>query len=231
MKLSRPLKKSVRIATPVLLALLLTIAVLARRRLGAAARPASRRRPRWRSKWSARRESRRPGFGPARQRNPDRDLNRAIQSAWPLIRDQAEEARRRTRRPPQRRRRPQHRPHPPQPHPSAPFTPPTDCIVAHAATPAQLCSVGGGLQYYFIGADGSSSQGPWISPFGDLATAASASVYSGTNPLTGKSVQITYLAAENKIRISTFYPDTEYDTNKPYNFTVDANNSVSHEAW
>ena len=119
----------------------------------------------------------------------------------------------------------------PQPHPSAPFTPPADCIVAHAATPAQLCSVGGGLQYYFIGADGSSSQGPWISPFGDLATAASASVYSGTNPLTGKSVQITYLAAENKIRISTFYPDTEYDTNKPYNFTVDANNSVSHEAW
>ena len=119
----------------------------------------------------------------------------------------------------------------PQPHPSAPFTPPADCIVAHAATPAQLCSIGGGLQYYFIGADGSSSQGPWISPFGDLATAASASVYSGANPLTGKSVQITYLAAENKIRISTFYPDTQYDTNKPYNFTVDANNSVSHEAW
>ena len=118
-----------------------------------------------------------------------------------------------------------------QPHPSAPFTPPANCIVAHAATPAQLCPIGGGLQYYFIGADGSSSQGPWISPFGDLATAASASVYSGANPRTGKSVHITYLAAENKIRISTFYPDTEYDTNKPYNFTVDANNNVSHEAW
>ena len=49
--------------------------------------------------------------------------------------------------------------------------------------------------------------------------------------MTGKSVQITYLAAENKIRISTFYPDTQYDTNKPYNFTVDSNYSVSHEAW
>ncbi len=114
-----------------------------------------------------------------------------------------------------------------QPHPDAPFTPPANCIVAHAATPAQVCPVGGGLQYYFIGADGGSSQGPWIAPFGQLT----ASVYSGVNPRTGKSVTITYLAAENKIRISTFYPDNEYDTNKPYNFTVDANNNVAHEAW
>ncbi len=115
-----------------------------------------------------------------------------------------------------------------QPHPSAPFTPPANCIVAHAATPAQLCPIGGGLQYYFIGADGSSSQGPWIRPFSELATA---SVFNGANPRTGKAVTITYLAAENKIRISTFYPDNQYDTNKPYNFTVDANNKVAHEAW
>ena len=123
---------------------------------------------------------------------------------------------------------------PAQPHPSAPFTPPADCIVAHAATPAQLCSVAGGMQYYFIGADGSSQQGPWIQPFSELATlhsAGAASLYSGTNPKTGKSVQIHYLASENKIRVSTFYPDTQYDTNKPYNFTVDSNNSVAHEAW
>lgn len=122
----------------------------------------------------------------------------------------------------------------PTPHPSAPFTPPADCIVAHAATPAQLCSVGGGLQYYFIGADGSSQPGPWIQPFSELATlhsAGAASLYSGTNPKTGKSVQIHYLISENKIRVSTFYPDTQYDTNKPYNFTVDSNNSVNHEAW
>ncbi len=114
-----------------------------------------------------------------------------------------------------------------QPHPSAPFTPPADCIVAHAATPAQVCPIDGGLQYYFIGADGSSSQGPWIAPFDQLT----ATVYSGINPMTAKSVTITYLAASNKIRISTFYPDTQYDTDKPYNFTVDANNNVSHEAW
>ena len=114
-----------------------------------------------------------------------------------------------------------------QPHPGASFTPPANCIVAHAATPAQVCPIGGGLQYYYIGANGSSRQGPWIAPFSQLT----ASVFSGTNPLTGKSVTITYLAAENKIRISTFYPDNQYDVNKPYNFTVDASNNVSHEAW
>ena len=122
----------------------------------------------------------------------------------------------------------------PTPHPSAPFTPPADCIVAHAATPAQLCPVGGGLQYYFIGADGTSQPGPWIQSLTDLATlhsAGAASLYSGTNTMTGKSVQIHFLVSENKIRVSTFYPDTQYDTDKPYNFTVDSNNSVNHEAW
>ena len=122
----------------------------------------------------------------------------------------------------------------PTPHPSAPFTPPADCIVAHAATPAQLCLVGGGLQYYFIGADGSSQPGPWIQSLSDLATlhsAGAASLYSGTNTMTGKSVQIHFLVSDNKIRVSTFYPDTQYDTDKPYNFTVDSNNSVNHEAW
>ena len=104
--------------------------------------------------------------------------------------------------------------------------------MAHAATPAQLCPVGGGLQYYFIGSGGSQT-GPWIQSLSDLATlhAGVASIYTGTNPFTGKSVQIHYLPSEQKIRISTFYPDNQYDTNKPYNFTVDANNSVSHEAW
>ena len=118
-----------------------------------------------------------------------------------------------------------------QPHPSAPFMPPADCIVAHAATPAQVCPIAGGLQYYFIGADGNGQPGPWISPFSELATAGAYSLYSGSNPMTGKSVTITYLAADNKIRISTFYPDTMYDTDKPYNFTVDASNNVSHENW
>ena len=109
--------------------------------------------------------------------------------------------------------------------------PPADCIVAHAATPAQVCPIAGGLQYYFIAADGTGQPGPWISPFSELATAGAYSLYSGANPATGKSVTITYLAADNKIRISTFYPDNQYDTDKPYIFTVDASNNVSHENW
>ena len=120
-------------------------------------------------------------------------------------------------------------------HPSAPFTPPANCIVAHAATPAQLCPVGGGLQYYFIGADGSSSGGPWIDSFANLAghyaAGGGVSLYSGSNPFTGKSVDITYLPSENKLRISTYYPDNQYDVNKPYVFTVDTGNAIRHEAW
>ena len=122
----------------------------------------------------------------------------------------------------------------PDPHPDAPSTPSSDCVVAHAATPAQLCPVAGGLQYYFIGADGSSSIGPFISPFSDLAslyTAGAVLLYSGVNPLTSKSVQVHYLASEYKIRVGTYYPDTQYDTDKPYTFTVNGSNSVSQIAW
>ena len=121
----------------------------------------------------------------------------------------------------------------PSAHPSAPSTPPSDCVVAHAATPAQLCTIAGGLQYYFIAPDGSTRTGPYIQPFSELATlhTSFASLYSGTNPFTGKSVQIHYLPSEQRIRIITFYPDNEYDTNKPYNFTVTSSNSVTHEAW
>ena len=120
-------------------------------------------------------------------------------------------------------------------HPDAPSTPSGDCIVSHAATPAQLCPVAGGLQYYFIGSDGSSSIGPHLAPFSELATlyttGTSVQLYNGINPLTSKSVQIHYLPAESKIRVSTYYPDTQYDTNKPYTFTVNTSNSVTHEAW
>ncbi len=119
-------------------------------------------------------------------------------------------------------------------HPDAPDYPSANCIVAHAATPAQLCPVAGGLQYYFIGKDGSTSIGPFISSFSDLAslyTAGEVLLYAGINPLTGKSVRIHYLAATYKVRVSTYYPDTQYDTNKPYTFTVNGSNSVSHIAW
>ena len=119
-------------------------------------------------------------------------------------------------------------------HPDAPSTPSSDCVVAHAATPAQLCPVADGLQYYFIGADGSTSIGPFISPFTDLAslyTAGDVLLYAGINPLTSKSVQIHYLTSSYTIRVSTYYPDTQYDTDKPYTFTVDGSHSVSHIAW
>ena len=120
-------------------------------------------------------------------------------------------------------------------HPDAPDFPSADCIVTHAATPAQLCPISGGLQYYFIGADGSSQTGPYIKPFSELATlhtsGTSVRLYTGSNPFTGKSVTIDYLVSDDKLRISTYYPDTMYDTDKPYTFTVDSGNSVSHEAW
>ena len=120
-------------------------------------------------------------------------------------------------------------------HPDAPSSPSNGCIVAHAATPAQLCPIANGLQYYFIGADGSSSIGPFISPFSDLATLYTGStdvlLYSGLNPMTSKSVNIYYLPADRVIRVSTYYPDTQYDTDKPYIFTVNGSNSVSHSAW
>ena len=122
----------------------------------------------------------------------------------------------------------------PDPHPDAPSTPSSDCVVAHAATPAQLCPVAGGLQYYFIGKDGSTSIGPFISPFSDLAslyTAGEVLLYAGINPLTGKSVEIHYLTSTYKIRVGTYYPDTQYDTDKPYTFTVNGSHSVSHIAW
>ncbi len=120
-------------------------------------------------------------------------------------------------------------------HPDAPDHPSADCIVAHAATPAQLCPVADGLQYYFIGKDGSASTGPFISSFSDLADlytgSADVLLYSGLNPLTSKSVNIYYLPTDRVIRVSTYYPDTQYDTDKPYTFTVNGSNTVSHTAW
>ena len=83
----------------------------------------------------------------------------------------------------------------------------------------------GGLQYYFIGPGGSHT-GPWLAPFSELATlhatGAHVLLYTGANSFTSKPIQIYYLPAEQIIRISTYYPDTQYDTDKPYVFTVDS---------
>ena len=115
----------------------------------------------------------------------------------------------------------------------APAWPPPGLIVTHAATQVQLAPVGDGLHVYLIGSDGTGHSGPYIPAFSSLAQqhAGATALWSGTNPGTGKSVTITYLPAENKLRISTYYPDTQYDVNKPYVFTVDASHKVVHEQW
>ena len=228
MKHSQRLNKTVRIAAPLLLALLLAIAVLP---AAALAQPPGNPGPNQQGQGpGANPGPNQQGQGPGANPGP----NTQGPGGNPPLNNQPNNN------PPNNNQPNNNQPNnnPPannqpatDPHPSAPFTPPADCIVAHAATPAQLCPIDGGLQYYFIRADGSSQSGPWIRPFDELATLAVASVYSGTNPDTGKSVTITYLVADNKIRISTYYPDTQYDTDKPYIFTVDAGNSVTHESW
>ncbi|MCY4082506.1 MAG: hypothetical protein OXF54_19855 [Caldilineaceae bacterium] len=118
--------------------------------------------------------------------------------------------------------------------PSAPSWPPPNLIVKHAATQVQLTAVGSGLQSYLIGADGTGHSGPYIDAFTNLAqqhTVGVATLWTGANPGTGKPVTIYYLPAEKKVRISTFYPDTQYDTNKPYVFTIDSGHNVVHEQW
>ena len=224
MKFSPRLKNSVRIAAPVLLALLLTIALLPGVALAAAPPPTIDEE-----------EEQTPVPGGGQQQTP---LPGGGQQQTPLP---GEGQQQQTPLPGggQQQQTPlpgggQQTPSP-APHPSAPSAPSSDCIVAHAATPAQLCPVAGGLQYYFIGPHGSSHIGPYIQPFSQLATlhtsGASVSLYTGTNPLTSKSVQIDYLPADRTIRVSTYYPDTQYDTNKPYTFTVNGSTSVTHMAW
>ena len=117
----------------------------------------------------------------------------------------------------------------------APSWPPSNMIVAHAATQVQLAPVNDGLQTYFIVPGGVGHSGPWIESFASLASkhpaGGAVTLFTGTNPGTGKPVTIYYLASEMKIRVSTYYPDTQYDVNKPYVFTVDSGHNVVHDQW
>ena len=117
-----------------------------------------------------------------------------------------------------------------------PSWPPPNAIVRHAATPIQISALEGGLQVYFIAADGAATNGPLLSTLSKLAemhpSGAAVSLFSGSNPGTGKSVTIEYLPDEKKLRVSTFYADKPpHDFNKPYVFNVDADHSVTHERW
>ena len=102
-----------------------------------------------------------------------------------------------------------------------------DCHIQHAARPAQICSVEGGLQYWYIGADGRAQPGPFLPDTPRIER------FSGVNPMTGKPVTIDYITEGDKtlLRVSTYYPDNEYDTNKPYLFTLDAGHKVNHIQW
>ena len=113
--------------------------------------------------------------------------------------------------------------------------PPPNAIVLHAATPIQLSQAGTGLRVYFIARDGNSTIGPFFDEFGILAHQYSGdpvTLYTGSNPGTGKPVTVHYLPADNKLRISTFYADRPpHDIDKPYVFTVDPNHNIVHEQW
>ena len=109
------------------------------------------------------------------------------------------------------------------------------CVVAHAATPAQLCLTAEGIEYYFIG-PGGVEPGPFLPSISELAEIHPAvppvvALYRGANPLTGKPVRIDYLPSENVIRVSTFYADTPYSMNKPYVFTLNQSHQVTYQAW
>ena len=51
--------------------------------------------------------------------------------------------------------------------------------------------------------------------------------------MTGKSVTIDYVTENEQtlLRVQTYYPDNEYDTNKPYVFTLDPGHNVNHIQW
>jgi len=134
------------------------------------------------------------------------------------------------------------------------------CIVKHFATPAQLCQFGTGQQFYFVAAYGSAEAGPFLPSVGDLArtypadadtiekikrmfrkalgqpTASKAipaiiELYAGVNPMTGKPVLIDYLRKEDLLRVSAYCPDTPTSTSKPYIFTLNESNQVTHRVW
>ena len=50
--------------------------------------------------------------------------------------------------------------------------------------------------------------------------------------MTGKSVTVEYKTdGWNRLQVNTYYPDTEYDTDKPYVFSVSNDNAVTHISW
>ena len=108
-------------------------------------------------------------------------------------------------------------------------------IVLHVATPVQLVKAGDGLQFFYIGADGSTVSGPVFASFSELAemhaSGAWVPLLDAVNPLTGKQVNVDYIPNEQKIRVFTYYPDKGQDVNKQYIFNFGSDYSINVEAW
>ena len=108
-------------------------------------------------------------------------------------------------------------------------------IVLHVATPVQLVKAGDGLQFFYIGADGSTVSGPVFPSFSELAemhaSGAWVPLLDAVNPLTGKQVNVDYIPNEQKIRVFTYYPDKGQDVNKQYIFNFGSDYAINVEAW
>lgn len=125
------------------------------------------------------------------------------------------------------------------PSTSTPKPRPPSCIVPHPATPVQVCrnKKTGALHFYFVGHKEVFS-GPMFPPITEMALdyptgylLPEVELYRGTSTGSGKEVVVHYLTYSNQLRVSTYYADNEYDTNKPYIFTIDSDGRVTHLAW
>ena len=124
----------------------------------------------------------------------------------------------------------------PTPTPTSSWVSP--CIVPHQATPVQVCrNKIGALHFIYVG-NSMVFSGPIFDsisamasnyPFGHVPPEVE--LYRGINSGTGKEVVVHYLTYNRLLRVSTFYADNEYDLNKPYIFTIDAEGNIKHLAW
>ena len=117
--------------------------------------------------------------------------------------------------------------------------PPSSCIVAHAATPVQVCrnNKTGALHFHFVGAADVFS-GPVFPSITEISsdyppghTSSEIEIYRGTSTGTGKEVLVHFVTKGAHLRVTTYYADSEYDTDKPYVFTISQDGKVTHLAW
>lgn len=117
--------------------------------------------------------------------------------------------------------------------------PPTLCIVAHTATPVQVCrdNKSGALHFFFVGHEDVFS-GPMFPSITEMMSAyppgyepSEVELFRGISTGTDKEVLVHYLTYSGQLRVSTYYADSEYDVNKPYAFTIKPDGSVVHLVW